>query len=132
MNQINYKETEEFKKDFNRLLKKFKSLEEDFELIKIATIEPYHIGIFQYGVLAKKDSNAIFPIPNFCNEKLKICKLKKFACKSLKGRGVKSGIRIIYAYHVQNNDIEFIEIYFKNEKENEDKERIKGYLKSLN
>lgn len=125
---MNYKETSEFKKDLNKLLKKFRSLEKDLELVKLATIEPYHIGVLQNGVLRKKNANAIFPIPNFCSDELKICKIKKFACKALKGRGVKSGIRIIYAYYVPTNTVDFIEIYFKGESENEDKERIKRYL----
>ncbi len=131
MNQINYKITQEFEKDFKRLLKKLRSLEEDFEFAKIATIEPYHIGVLHNGVLEKKDAHSIFPIPNFCTEELKICKLKKFACKALKGRGVKSGIRIIYAYYVFTNTVDFIEMYFKGESENEDKERIKQYLASV-
>lgn len=131
MNQISYKETQEFKKDFKRLLKKFRSLEEDFEFAKIASIEPYHIGILENGVWLKKEINSIFPIPNFCTEELKICKLKKFACKALKGRGVKSGVRITYAFYVKTNSIDFIEIYFKGEKEMEDKERIKTYLASI-
>jgi mRNA-degrading endonuclease RelE of RelBE toxin-antitoxin system len=126
---MNYKETQEFKKDFKRLLKKFRSLDEDLEFVKIATIEPYHIGVLLNGVLEKKDANAIFPILNFCSDELKICKIKKFACKALKGRGVQSGIRIIYAYDVLTNTVDFIEIYFKGESENEDKERIKQYLK---
>lgn len=125
---MNYKETEEFQKDFKRLVKKFRSLGEDLEFIKIATIEPYHIGVLQNGVLEKKDANAIFPIPNFCSDELKICKIKKFACKALKGRGVQSGIRVIYAYHVLTNTVDFIEMYFKSESENEDKERISQYI----
>ncbi len=132
MNPINYKVTEEFKRDLKRLLKKFRSLEEDLELAKLASIEPFHIGIpNEKGALEKKDSNAIFPIQNFCTEELKICKLKKFACKALKGRGVKSGVRIIYAYYVLTNTVDFIEIYFKGEAENEDKERIKQYLAGI-
>jgi hypothetical protein len=35
-----------------------------------------------------------------------------------------SGIRIIYAYYENEDVIEFIEIYFKGDKENEDKNRI--------
>lgn len=131
MSQMNYKETSKFKKDLNKLLKKFRSLEKDLELVKLATIEPYHIGVLQNGVLRKKNANAIFPIPNFCSDELKICKLKKFACKAFKGRGVKSGIRIIYAYYVLTNSVDFIEIYFKGESKNEDKERIKQYLASI-
>lgn len=125
---MKYKETEEFQKDFKRLIKKFRSLGEDLEFVKIATIEPYHIGIFLNGVLEKKYTNAIFLIPNFCSDELKICKMKKFACKALKGRGAQSGIRIIYAYYTLTDTVDFIEIYFKGESENEDKERIKRYL----
>ena len=120
MTTITYKQTNEFERDFKRLLKKFPSLNEDIEIVKIFSIELFH--------LRKINKQAIFPIPNFCTEELKICKIKKFACKSLKGRGVMSGIRIIYAYFVLTNTVEFIEIYFKGESENEDKERVKEYL----
>lgn len=117
---ITYKQTEDFRKDLKQLLKKFPTLVQDIEVTKSFAIEMYH--------LKNIDKRSIFPIPNFCSEKIKICKLKKFACKALKGRGIKSGIRIIYAYHILDDTAEFIEIYFKGEKENEDKERIKEYL----
>ena len=39
-----YEETESFKKDFKRLSKKFKTLDKDFELVKKATIELFHIN----------------------------------------------------------------------------------------
>ena len=123
MTKINYKNTEEFQHDLKRLLKKFPSLNADIEVAKTFTIELFH--------LQKINKQAIFPIPNFCTEELKICKLKKFACKALKGRGVKSGIRIIYAYSVVTNAVDFIEIYFKGEAENEDRERIKQYLAGI-
>jgi len=48
----------------------------------------------------------------------------------------KKDLRIIYAY-IENHQlvkmigIQFIEIYFKGEKENEDRERIKDYLKDF-
>ena len=35
-----------------------------------------------------------------------------------------SGIRIIYAYYEKEDKIEFIEIYYKGDKENENRERI--------
>jgi len=121
--KINYGETPEFQKDFKKLLKKFKSLEDDLELVKIATIELFHIQ--------KINNLSTFPIQDFCTKEIQICKIKKFACKALKGRGSKSGIRVIYAFHCINLKIDFIEIYFKGEKENEDRERIKNYLKSF-
>lgn len=57
----------------------------------------------------------------------KIYKAKKFACKALKGKGVVSGIRIIYAYFEKEDIIEFIEIYYKGQKANEDRDRILRY-----
>lgn len=122
MSKINYSRTSEFQKDFKRLLKKFKSLEDDLELVKIAAIDLFHIQ--------KINNLSIFPIQGFYTEKIEVCKIKKFACKALKGRGSKSGIRVIYAFHYENCKVDFIEIYFKGEKENEDRERIRKYFKS--
>jgi len=121
--KIHYNETPAFQKDFKKLLKKFKSLEEDFELVKIAAIELYH--------LKKINNFSVFPIEGVCSEDLQICKIKKFACQALKSRGAKSGIRVIYAFHCQQHKVEFIEIYFKGDKENEARERIKEYLRGL-
>ena len=120
MNPIIYKSTSGFDKDLKRLLKKFRTLEDDLVVVKKNAIELFH--------LMKIDNNSVEPIPKFCSDELKVCKIKKFACKALKGRGVQSGVRIIYAYHTLTNTVDFIEIYFKGESENEDKERIKEYL----
>ncbi len=70
------------------------------------------------------DSRAIFHISDLGIRSPKIYKAKKFACKALKGKGAQSGIRIIYAYHEEEDRIEFIEIYYKGDKENEDRERV--------
>lgn len=43
-----------------------------------------------------------------------------------------SGIRVIYAFYPATLKVDFIEIYFKDEKENKDRERIKEYLKNHN
>ena len=121
--KISYGETKEFQRDFKKLSKKYRSLKEDLELAKKATIELFHIK--------KIDNTSIFPIPNFCAEEILVCKIKKFTCKSLKGRGAKSGIRIIYVFHVQKLKVNFIEIYFKADQENENRDRIKNYLDRL-
>jgi hypothetical protein len=120
--RIDYCETPEFQKDFKKLLKKFKTLEDDFELAKKAAIELYHIQ--------KINNLSVFPMPGFYKEPIQIMKMKKFACKSLGGRGAKSGIRIIYAINSLSYKVDFIEIYFKGDQENEDRERIKAYLKN--
>ena len=53
-----------------------------------------------------------------------VIKVKKIACKSLKGRGINSGMRLIYAHFPEESKIVFVEIYHKNVKENEDRKRI--------
>ena len=62
---------------------------------------------------------------------LKTCiiKVKKIACKRLKGRGVNSGLRLVYAYFNEEDKIVFIELYHKNEKGNEDRDRILNHFK---
>ncbi len=121
--KIKYNRLDIFQKDLKRLLKKYRTLEEDLETAKRDAIELYH--------LKRIDNESVVPMPGFCTEKIQICKIKKFACRSLKGRGSKSGIRVIYAFYYQNLKVDFIEIYFKGEKENEDRERIRAYLKNL-
>ena len=121
--KIKYNAIDLFQKDLKRLLKKYRTLEEDLETAKRDAIELYH--------LKRIDNQSVFPIQGFCTEKIQICKIKKFACKTLKGRGSKSGIRVIYAFYCQSCKVDFIEIYFKGEKENEDRERIQVYLKNF-
>ncbi|MGH7793214.1 MAG: hypothetical protein ACREOB_12945, partial [Thermodesulfobacteriota bacterium] len=75
----------------------------------------------------KVDNKGIFRIPGLKIESPKIFKAKKFASRSLKGKGVQSGIRVIYAYFEEEDKIELIEIYYKSDKENEDRERILKY-----
>ena len=111
----------EFENDLKKLSKRYHSLEEDLEIFIDKQLKLYH--------KLRIDNGGIFPIPDLGIEYPKIYKAKKFACKSLKGKGVMSGIRLIYAYFEDKNDIEFIEIYYKGDKENEDKNRILTHYK---
>lgn len=120
--KMKYSQIDLFEKDLKRLLKRFDSLNIDIEKAKTNAIELYH--------LEKIDNRSIFPIPGFCFENIVICKLKKFSCKVLKGRGNQSGIRIIYAFYPADLKVEFIEIYFKADQKIEDKVRIKSYLEN--
>ena len=121
--KIEYNTIDLFQKDLKRLLKKYRTLEKDLETTKRDAIELYH--------LKRIDNQSVFPIQGFCTEVIQICKIKKFACKSLKERGSKSGIRVIYAFHCRSCKVDFIELYFKGDKKNEDRERIKEYLKNF-
>jgi len=109
----------EFEKDMKRLLKKFKTLEDD-----LAIFIKNELNLFHKLMI---DNKGIFPISGLRIENPKIYKAKKFACRSLKGKGVQSGIRVIYAYFEEKDKIELIEIYYKGDKENEDRDRILKY-----
>jgi len=115
-----YRETDGFKRDFKKLLKKFRTLESDLETAKKSAIQLLHIQ--------KIDTGSIFKIPGFSALGIEIYKLKKFACRALKGKGANSGIRIIYAFQAQSNTVAFLEMYFKADQANEDRNRIKTYL----
>ena len=118
---IIYKETDQFKKDFKKLLKKYKTLEDDFKLMKKTTIELYHINNI--------NNNSVYLCEGQQNcEKIKIYKIKKIACKSLKNMGCNTGLRIIYSYFEEKNEVEFIQFYHKNESKNEDRNLIKQYI----
>jgi mRNA-degrading endonuclease RelE of RelBE toxin-antitoxin system len=108
----------EFEKDLKRLSKRFSSLEEDLQTFIKVAMNLYH--------KQKIDSNAIFHISDLGIKSPKIYKAKKFACKALKGKGAQSGIRIIYAYHEEEDWAEFVEIYYKGDKGSEDRARIAG------
>lgn len=111
----------EFEKDRKKLLKKFRTFYDDLDIFIYVQLKLYHklnIG-----------NNSVFPIENLGITIPQIFKVKKFACKALKGKGVQSGIRIIYAYFEVEDKIEFVEMYYKGDKENEDRERIFKYYK---
>lgn len=115
------KELPEFEKEFKTLSKKFRSFSEDIEIFIEKQLRLYHLLFI--------DNGGIFPISNLGIEYPKIYKAKKFACKSLKGKGAASGIRIIYGFYEKENKIELIEIYYKGEKDKEDRERILRHYK---
>jgi len=109
----------EFGKDFKKLAKRFQTLDDDIETFINKQLKLTHkLGVDNKGAVHISDLGIEIP---------KIYKAKKFACKALKGRGGMSGIRIIYAYYENEDVIEFIEIYFKGDKANEDKKRIIKY-----
>lgn len=109
---MTFDELPEFKKDLKNLLKKYRTLNDDLAEVKT--------------ILKKKPEERppfSFRIDNLGVETC-IIKVKKIACKALKGRGVNSGLRLIYAHFPDEEKITFIELYHKSDKENEDKKRI--------
>ena len=111
----------EFEKDLKKLSKRYRTLEEDLQNFIKFSLSPFHIdGTSNGGIVEISDIGAAEP---------KIFKVLKFSSRSLKGKGVQSGIRLTYAYFQTTNNVEFIEIYYKGDQENENRGRIKDYLK---
>lgn len=119
-NNISY--LKEFNKDFKKLHKRFKTLKEDFKIFIDTQLYLYH--------KLKLDNKGIFQLTNLGITYPKIYKARKFACRSLKGTGSQSGIRITYAYFNDTDTIEFIEIYYKGDKKKEDRNRIIKYYRN--
>ena len=109
---MNFSELPEFRKEFKRLARKYKSLPDDLrEFCSVVSSIPLGNGK-HFAVIAQ-------------TERIHIIKVR-FFCRCLKG----SSLRIVYARLEKKQRIEFIELYYKGDKENEDCERIKDYLKN--
>lgn len=107
---MHFNELPEFQKELKRLGKKYKSLSDDLqEFCNVVSAVP--LG-------NSKHFNIITQTEVVC-----IVKARLF-CKYLKG----SSLRIVYAYFELEHRIELIELYFKGEKENEDRERVSDLL----
>ena len=108
---MNFDELPEFKKECKRLARKYRSLSEDLkEFRKVVSVIP--LGNSKHFAVIEQ------------NDVLRIVKARLF-CRYLKG----SSLRVIYSYSERVQRIEFIEIYYKGDKENEDRKRIQQYLK---
>jgi mRNA-degrading endonuclease RelE of RelBE toxin-antitoxin system len=112
----------EFEKDLKKLAKRFSTIEDDLQNFIQTVLNLCH--------KQNINSSAVIHISNLGIESPGIYKARKFSCQSLKGKGAASGIRIIYAYHEPADIIEFIEIYYKGDKNNEDTTRIKKHFQA--
>ena len=113
----------EFDKDIKKLKKKYRTLEKDLERFLLAQVYMHHIK--------NQDVKGLYRIAGLGIAEPKIYKATRFSCQSL-GGGSYSGIRVIYAYTEKENDRDkliLIEIYYKGDKENEDRDRIRKYFR---
>lgn len=106
-----------FEKDIKALRKKYKTIDDDLCVIeKVISVNPSAAPPFSYTIDGLEIETCVI-------------KVRKIASKLFKGRGAMSGFRLIYAYFEKENKVIFIELYHKNNKEIEDKERIKDNFK---
>jgi len=115
--KIKFETLAEFEKDLKRLLKKYRTLESDLEDVrKDLSVEPEAHEPFSFRISGLGITTCVINI-------------KKIASDSFKGSGRNSGFRLIYAYFKEEQRIVFVELYHKNDKENEDKQRILNNFK---
>jgi hypothetical protein len=115
---VDFVEIDEFSRDLKKLHKKFSSIYDDLKDFKkaLASKLPGHLpGTVQISNLGG-------------DVKVPIYKVKHFRCKALKGKGSRSGIRVIYAYKQDKGEVTLIEIYHKSNQENENRKRILKYF----
>lgn len=109
---MEFSQLPEWEKDLKSLLKKYRTLDEDLNDLKaILRIRPDEHPPFSFRI----NDLGIYSC---------IIKVKKIACRALKGKGVNSGLRLVYAYFPETQKIVFIELYHKSEQAQESRERI--------
>lgn len=103
----------DFEKELAKLARKYRSLPEDLaKLERFILLNPVGLGT---NFVTIHHSPAVRVVK------------ARLACKSLRDRSM----RVIYAFHSETVTFVHIELYFKGEKENEDRARIKEYLAGL-
>ena len=109
---MEYAELPEFSRDKKRLSKKYRSLSDDIDALK-RTLEK--VSISKVG---SKHWNCLYRDERICVFKIRL------ACRYLRA----TTMRVVYAHQVDIARIVFIELYYKGETENEDRERMQDYL----
>jgi len=112
MTKIRFEQTAAFDKDHKRLEKRFRSLPSDLETLKAALSAQPEGSAKHAAVLTNVGNISIVKI--------------RMACRSLR----ESSLRVIYAYDKETSEIWLVEVYFKGDKETEDRERIRDFLQS--
>jgi len=112
MKKIEISVLTEFSKDFKRLLKKYRSLDKNLDEVKNLLM-----------LFPEESPPLSFRLSGLGIETC-IIKVKKIASDNFKGRGSNSGFRMVYAWFPEKRSITLIELYHKNEKIMEDRNRI--------
>lgn len=116
---MKFSDIPEFRKELKQLGKRYKSLPED--------LQEFREVVFADPLGNNKHFHTITNVDAQTGP-LFIVKARLF-CGCLKRK--KPSLRIVYCYFEQEQHIEFIELYYKGDKERENQGRIKKYLKSV-
>lgn len=109
-----FKRTPEFERDLKKLIKKFRTLENDIDTIeKVLLDTPEGIGT-NFVTLHASETYLVVKA--------------RLACRALRGE---RALRLIYAYHKNTVTFYHIELYHKADQANEDKHRIEAIRREL-
>jgi hypothetical protein len=117
---MRFRQLQKFSKELKRLGKKYRSLPSDVEKFQdVLKVLPQGNGEKHWNRLYMSECGrvTVFKV--------------RLSCAAMKGQSL---FRVIYAHNMKEDEvvmIDFIELYYKGEKENEDRGLIKEYLDSL-
>ena len=109
---MHFSGTPEYKREFKKLARRYRSLGQDIGNLRTVVSKQLPQNPNRFSILKK-------------NETFHIVKAR-LACRNMKNSS--RSLRIVFAYYLQEDKVEFIEIFFKGDKEREDIERIKEYI----
>ncbi len=111
---MQFSEDPSFAREYAKLYKRFLSLDTDIAKVKqVMAQSPEGRGSKHWNVLHRSKNIVILKT--------------RISCASLH----RDALRLVYAYLPAENRVDFIEVYFKGDKESEDRDRIKSYLKNF-
>lgn len=112
MQEIKISVGKQFKKEFLKLQKKYRTLTHDFEFLKNVILDtPSGDGTKHWVVLKQDGEKYIVKI--------------RMMCRAVKG----SSFRVIYYYDGEKIELIFLETYFKGNKTTENRKRIEEFWK---
>ncbi|NOQ21398.1 MAG: hypothetical protein GQ565_01935 [Candidatus Aegiribacteria sp.] len=113
-----------FTRELKKLKKRFRTLEDDLDNFINTSVRAVHL----YGT--PPESLGHFEIQGLYDETEGYFIAKKFTCKSLKGKGVRTGIRVVYHFEKQNLHLLLIELFHKQDKSTPDLDRIRALIEN--
>lgn len=118
--KVKIERVEEIEKDLKKLKKKFDTIDKDLERFEKALL----VSLPQIPGAVPGHYREVEIRPD-----VKLYKAKHFRCMALKGRGCRSGIRVIYGFWPCLNQVTILEIYYEEKKKSDcDLERLQYYF----
>lgn len=112
-------EADPYERDLRKLAKRWSSLPEDISVLKkVLIVNPSERPPFSVRLANTK---VAFPV----------IKIKKIACRSLRGLGCATGLRLIYGLLKEEEQIVFLELYHKADQTQPNRERISEWGRTM-